>query len=253
MIDETGKELAKQVTNDLVKDVYDDLVHPAAKVLGSTLGQAVNLALAPLKGFIWGFDQIEILVKSTLENKLKKVGDEKIKTPDPIIAVPIIQSLQYTANNVMLREMYMNLLANSMNVDMEKSVHPIYVNIIKQMNSLDAQIINKLNTNMPTICPRFVKGKKQLLTTPTWITDLTIDGYDDYDISASLERLKVLGLITLTNLEWLIEDDKYYVFDTLPIIQKMIENYTPEYEYTYVKGYYCLNEIGRSFKNVCLY
>lgn len=55
-----------------------------------------------------------------------------------------MQALTYTAQNETLREMYVNLLANSMNTDKNSVVHPSFVEIIKQMNSLDAKVFDEI-------------------------------------------------------------------------------------------------------------
>ena len=76
---------------------------------------------------------------------MEKVPEERLKSPDPEIAVPLLQSLTYTAQNETLREMYIALLANSMDISKENVVHPSYVDIIKKMNRLDALLFEKLS------------------------------------------------------------------------------------------------------------
>ena len=53
---------------------------------------------------------------------MEKVPEERLKSPDPEIAVPLLQSLTYTAQNETLREMYIALLANSMDNTLREMV-----------------------------------------------------------------------------------------------------------------------------------
>jgi hypothetical protein len=143
------------------------------------------------------------MVREGVEKRFKTRPIENMKTPDPIIAVPLMQALSYTAQNETLREMYLNLLANSMDKSQDRNVHPSFVGIIKQMDSLDAKLFKKLPTNgyMNAINPRIdIVGQTNDLVgeTPKWFMGITIDDYDIFQISASLVRLTQWGLVGLT-------------------------------------------------------
>jgi hypothetical protein len=62
---------------NLTKEVpiYNDLAQPIAKETGKALGtirKAINAMLTPLKGLVWGIEQIEIFMRMKLEKDLKK-------------------------------------------------------------------------------------------------------------------------------------------------------------------------------------
>jgi hypothetical protein len=142
--DSTKKELIKAGV-EVVKTAYDDALQPIAtetgKALG-TLGQAVNMALSPLRGLVWSWGQIEKYVSETIEQKLRerKVPKERIQAPDPDIAVPALEALRYSK----LRENYANLLATSMDSAISKQAHPAFVEILKQLTPDEAKIIEFL-------------------------------------------------------------------------------------------------------------
>jgi hypothetical protein len=80
---------------EIAKTAYGDALQPVSKEVGKalgTVGRAVNVALAPLRGLVWSFEQIEGYVIATVERKLKerKVPEERVKTPDPDVAVPAL-------------------------------------------------------------------------------------------------------------------------------------------------------------------
>ena len=164
-------EIIKTVTEEgkaLLGPLYEDLAQPVTKEIGTTLGRTVRALLSPVRGLCWGFEKIEKRIVDGVEKRLENVQTKKLHTPEPEIAVPLFFALTYTAQNDTLREMYLNLLANSMNSDFDKNVHPSHVEIIKQMNHLDAVVFEELAKNtekyIKAISPRAsLKGKKQEL------------------------------------------------------------------------------------------
>lgn len=124
--------------------VYDDAVKPLAQETGKafgTVGKAVNAALMPLRGLVWGMEQIEEFVKSKVSEKLKDVPPENIQTPDPSVAGPAIESLRFTGHKESLAEMYASLLATSMDKTTAKSAHPGFVEIIRNLSGDEAKIL----------------------------------------------------------------------------------------------------------------
>lgn len=125
--------------------IYDDLVQPVAKQLGQSLelvGRAVNVALLPVKGLVWGFEEIEQRFKPKLLNKLKDVPPEDIIPPKPNVAGPAIEALRYTGHEESLSEMYANLLATAMDKNVASGAHPSFVEIIKQLTPDEAKLID---------------------------------------------------------------------------------------------------------------
>src|ERR1051325_1629731 len=97
--------------------VYQDAVQPAAKEVGvalQTVAKSIHVVLAPIKGLVWGYEKIVAYLDATLSERLKYVPPEELVTPNPIVAVPVMQSLVYTAQEEDLREMFANLLATAM-------------------------------------------------------------------------------------------------------------------------------------------
>lgn len=203
MIDlESTKKIVEEASK-LTTEVYQDIAKPAAKEIGTVAGRTVRVLLAPLRGLLWGWDKIEEVVTDGINKRFEKVPEERRKTPDPEIAVPIMQALTYTAQNETLREMYLNLLANSMDSAMTKIIHPSFVEIIKQMNCLDAKVFDQLSMvtgYQKAINPRVgIKGynKEFVGAMPEWYLGWVIEGFDVFDVSASLIRLSKFGLVSL--------------------------------------------------------
>ena len=137
--------LDKELTDGISKlapEVYKDLVKPAAREVGSVTGRSAKALLSPVRAFLWGWEKIENLVIDGVNKRIESIPEERRKIPDPEIAVPLIQALSYTAQNETLREMYLNLLANSIDSSMEKSVHPSFVELIKRMKVIKGSASN---------------------------------------------------------------------------------------------------------------
>jgi hypothetical protein len=124
--------------------IYDDLVQPVAKQLGKSLelvGRAVNVALIPVKGLVWGFEEVEKLFIPKLVESLKDVPPEDIVQPKPNVAGPAIEALRYVGHEESLRDMYANLLASAMDKATALNAHPAFVEIIKQFTPDEAKLM----------------------------------------------------------------------------------------------------------------
>lgn len=124
--------------------VYDDALQPAAKQIGKsleTVTKAINMALAPMKVLVWGFEQIEAWLKVRVGEKLKNIDSENIIAPPPNVAGPAIEALRYVGYDDSLRELYANLIATAMDKETVSKAHPGYVEILKNLTSDEALIL----------------------------------------------------------------------------------------------------------------
>lgn len=140
---------ATQLGAELVSNTtfYEDTLQPVCKELGKTfgtLGKTINVVLSPFALSVWGFEKIKDYLVEQLEEKLKNVDESDIISPNPHVAGPLIEAMRFTGNNDKLREMFANLLANSMDKNTEENVHPAYVDIIKNITSDEARIMSYL-------------------------------------------------------------------------------------------------------------
>lgn len=143
--DNKVKETIEAVTG-LVKavPVYQDMAQPVAKELGKsleTLGRAINVALYPVSGLVWGFEQIKGFLDVKLASNLKDVPPENIIPPKPNVAGPAIEALRYTGHEDSLSDMYANLLAAAMDKNTASGAHPAFVEIIKQLTPDEAKLM----------------------------------------------------------------------------------------------------------------
>lgn len=124
--------------------LYEDAVQPLAKETGKalgTVGKAVNLALAPIAGLVWGYEEIKKFVQEKVAEKLAGIPPERIQSPNPSVAGPALESLKYNGHDPDLREMYANLLATSLDSKSARDAHPGFVEILKSMSPDEARIL----------------------------------------------------------------------------------------------------------------
>lgn len=141
------------VTN-LVKAVpiYQDAIQPAAKEVGkalATITKTVNVALAPVRGLVWGYEKIEDFVSTKVSEKLRNTPEKEIVTPKPNVAGPALESLRYTGHEESLRELYANLLAASMDSMTSAGAHPGFVEILKQITPDEAKLLKLFSYHRP--------------------------------------------------------------------------------------------------------
>ena len=251
---------------EITKEGYKDLVQPAAKVVGDTLGKTTKMLLAPIRALTWGWEKVEAVIGTGLENRLKSRKKKDLHSPNPHIAVPLVQSLCYAAEEEAVREMFLNLLANSMDKNYDNLVHPCYVDIIKQMNSLDAKLFKILveKQTIPVINPKLRSPVNNDICASGIFPQyyLGVDSIDDCDvfhISASLSRLERLGVIEISFISWLSDEKKYGALSLSPIIQSIkneaisTDPELKDFDLGFVnKGMIIFNDFCKAFVRVCL-
>jgi len=158
MADKSKVRETAEVVKGIVEAVplYQDLAQPMAQEFSQSLviiAKTVRIALAPLSGFIWGYERISDYLDSRLTEKLRHVPPERIVTPEPEVAVPAIEALRYSR----LREQYANLLATAMDANSAHEAHPAFVEILKQLTPDEARLL-QLVSKRPREFYRYAKS-----------------------------------------------------------------------------------------------
>ncbi len=139
--------LDSEAVSQVLPEVYKDAVQPAAKELGKGLvvvAKTVNLALEPLKGVLWGYDELKGFLINAVSPKLKDVPKEQIVPPPLNVAGPLVESMRFSAQNEDLKDMYASLLKTSMVQKEAHKAHPSFVEIIRQLSPDEAKIIKHI-------------------------------------------------------------------------------------------------------------
>ncbi|MBT3534761.1 MAG: DUF4393 domain-containing protein [Rhodospirillaceae bacterium] len=243
--------------------IYQDAIQPAAKELGrslETVTKAVNVALAPVTGLIWGYEKIKDFVDNLVSEKLQNVPEENIITPPPHIAGPALESLRYSGNIEELREMYANLIASSMDKNTTNDVHPAYNEIIKQITSKEALLLSAFKTNIQlpiiTVVDQDNSGDDNLFPC-TYFTNLPeMLGLDNNDmVPTFIDNMIRLGVLEVphdaiaTNAESIYEELENHPF--IVELRNSIDA-TDGRQSNIVKKTALITSLGKNFVQTCV-
>lgn len=254
----TNKELIKAGV-EVIKKAYDDALQPVAKETGKalgTFGKTINMALAPLRGMVWSWEQIEGYVSEAVERKIKarKIPETQITSPDPDIAVPALEALRYSK----LRENYANLLATSMDSNVAKKVHPSFVEILKQLTPDEAKILNSMPAiggYNPLVDLAYTNpNKKGLFVVARHVCTLGSEAKCDCPemVPLYLDNLYRLGLIEIPETQSLADKSRYDYIKQLEFV-KTTEKTIPEgSKFEFVLKMFGLTVFGVSFCEACI-
>lgn len=263
MLNEQELEIVKEVAKEVAKDVYADAGKPIMKPAGELVGlipRAIKAALEPVEKWVLQREYNVAETKKLLEEKLSNTSPELIESPEPYIAVPALQYISYCMDNNELRDMYANLLANSMNKIVKNGVHPGFVEIIKQLSPDEAKVLRHLAVRkvIPTVTLRYENEKRSgidVIRNFSNVGEIVKCEYP-FEISKYLDNMIRLGLVKDSGLSSLTDKSRYDNLKTHPHIQEYLEEETilqTGYNTPVFKeGFMTLTDYGKSFCEICL-
>lgn len=255
-VNESNAEMVKEVYSDVAKPV----VQPAGEIAG-LVPRAIKAALAPLEKWILQKEYNIAETKKLLEEKLKNVKPENIEQPEAHVAVPALQYLSYCMDNEELREMYANLLANSMNNVIKHGVHPGFVEIIKQLSPDEAKVMKYFSQHqkVPTITVRYELSNSGGIDVVRHFSNIgeLVGCEQPLDINMYFDNLIRLGLLNeSSNGATLTDKDLYIPLKCHPVIEHFLQAEMiaqAKYEKSsIVEGFMFRTDFGEAFCNICL-
>ncbi len=252
-------ESVVQTVSTPVKNV----LNPASKSIGKGLGNIFNVVFNPFK-YLSEKQEIKYTLKlqqykDELQEKLKKIPEEKLCEPDFQTVGTALENSKYCIRSDILRKMFVDLITNSMNVDMKNLVHPSLAQIINQMSPLDAKILSIFSKNVINlpICEYRLKeddGYSVILTNVTFLFGTSNSIQLN---SISLSNLERLGLIDITYATYVTDQALYQLAkEYLDNIALKASNEANDkslfFKYIMRKGKASLTPLGKTLIKVCL-
>lgn len=233
---------------------------------GLSVSEATQMAFAIFREYYPQLrDEALVELNKLVTEKLNSVSQDCIIPPKPGIAVPALQNASITEEQD-IRELYANLLANSMNKVVKHGVHPGFVEIIRQLSPDEAKILRYMNESafnnrLPTISLRVYKNSGSYSDVIKGFTDVTeasgceqTDNYQEY-----IDNLMRLGLIKRSNNEFITDETLYEPLKTHPFIiavkqqiEKIEQVAVDTKKIDFSKGYIELTAFGKRFCSICL-
>lgn len=264
-------DVTKETITAVAKDAYNDGGRPVVKPTGELLGllpRVIKAALMPVEKWILQREHNIESIRRLLEEKLKNVSPESIQSPEAHIAVPALQYISYCMDNEELRDMYANLLANSMNRVVKNGVHPGFVEIIKQLCPDEAKILRYVSANSPIPTVTFRRENEKGEGIEVVKNFSTVGELAQCEVSKPSEMNKYfdnlirLGLLESSAPSVSLTDKKRYeplknhehLQNRIKVLNTM-GDYAPLAGCTtnvFQEGYMGLTDFGRAFCKICL-
>lgn len=193
--------------------------------------------------------------RDQLDSSIASIPTDKLIAPSLQVTAQALDNSKYCISEAELRNMFVSLISNSMNVDFSGFIHPSFSEMIKQMSPLDAKIIALFkNASIPAlpVCQYHlpIPGSISGATSPEHIFMEIPDG-DIFSLSMSLVSLSRLGLINISYLKHLHDQTQYEKFLTHPFY-KGLSAHWPVGNISIQKGVAEITPLGRSFVKVCV-
>lgn len=237
-------------------------VKEAAGNLGQTavtLTKTINNVLVPLAAINFAFDKAREYFSGKFQQdiaeKAAAIPPEHVVEPKASIAGPTLQGLAFTHEEPNLKEMYLNLLATSMDGRSASLAHPAFVEIIKQLDSEDARLVQgalKSASPIPIIqIHRKLKGGGYHLLVHHLLnlTDtVTGNPVEDPQLAAMIDNWIRLGLVEVAYDKHLTDVAQYSWAERRPEFIRLSQMPQPDgAKVEYTTGIMQRTELGKRF------
>lgn len=235
------------------------------KEIDKTLAMFPRALRALLSGMqIWTLKREAMIqdVANAINEKLKKHDEEEIVEPAMHIGVPALQALSYSMDSEELKNMYTNLLEKSMLRATKDSVHPGFVDIIRQLSPLDARIFESSYERKYTGIIE-IRGIERV-GAPGKMIDIfrniipeTVSN-EPNEVAMSVDNLKRLGLVYVDMTAGFDTEELYeygqnkVVLNLLQEADFQVKSIAPELTALPVKGKMGITPWGQHFAKICL-
>lgn len=141
---EKGKDA---IVGELVKEASESPEMREAgrqlAVAAGTIAKSINVCLLPIAAVNFAYDKARNYFTGSFSDelgaKLEDIPGDAFTGPKASIVGPALQGLAFSCEEENLKEMYLGLIASSMDKRKSDSTHPAFVEVIKQMTSREAK------------------------------------------------------------------------------------------------------------------
>lgn len=256
----TGMEIIGQV----IKTAGDSAeAKEAANNFGKTavtLTKFVNNVLLPLAAFNYGCDKArEYFSEGRFEKDFApladKVPEELRVQPKASIAGPALQGLAFSHEEQELKDMYLNLLAKSMDGRVASQAHPAFVEIIKQLTSEEARLFKPAAQNeLVAIAQIRMKSGTGYVVGFRHVLPITDTGTGEKvvveNIAAMVDNWVRLGLVEVDYGERLTGQNDYDWVQERPEFHQCKQQEAEDRKATVQRGVLRVTNLGRQFAKV---
>lgn len=257
--------------------------HSKTLTIKFELPQIVNQALAPLattigttlshgwEGLTLGIDlwygkkkldyqkNLELYAKQ-IQDSISEIPENELQEPKMNILGPTLDASKFYFEEEQYRDMFSRLVAGSFDKRCNSAIHPFFVEAIKQMKPLDAELMVYFGKKPNDVYPivnhliRYKNDSFSYLDRFVFITN-TILSPNHY--SASITNLVRLGFIEISFVQLVKGTDVYSIYESSPFLalerQKLAENpKNIDQKIEIERGSITLTPLGKDFVSICI-
>lgn len=222
---------------ELIKAAGDG---PKAREAASNIGdaaitvtRALNTILLPLAAVNFAFERARRYFSEDFQRDLlertKYIPAENVIEPKASIAGPALQGIAFAQDEPNLKEMYLSLIATSMDNRMSKNTHPAFVEIIKQLEGDEARLLGQILAQTGSLSIVQVRvadigaqGYRQL---ENHLMDLrnseTMECIENDQQAAMIDNWIRLGLVEVSYGQFLVSEGSYSWVEERPEFQRV--------------------------------
>ena len=131
----------------IIPQFLDSALTPVAQEVGNQLSDIVSLAFTPVMMLKSKRDIYLEKYVADLKQKVDKISEENLIEPPAHIVGPALEDIgKYYYDVQHVKEMYANLICSSLNKEKIEMIHPSYLQIIKSMSPLEADLFQNYFT-----------------------------------------------------------------------------------------------------------
>lgn len=239
--------------------------HPEFKQAGTNLAKSaktitalVNNCLLPIAAVNYGFERgrryFQDRFPAEFARKVESIPPENLQEPKASIASQILQGLTFAHDEVELKELYLNLLKQSMDSRVSSQSHPAYVEILRQITSEEARLLNGI-LRSDGLLP-IVEVRRNVGPTGGYqvLRSNIMSSFDTAtkkpviisDLSAKVDNWCRLGLITVSYERHLTDDRLYAWVKEWPEYLELVSPH-PDGEAYPKNGVLTVTSFGKAF------
>lgn len=230
-----------------------------------TITKAIETVLLPIAAVNFAFEGAKKYFNETFPDDIsqatRNIPPELLTKPKASIAAPVLQGLAFSHEEPSLKVMYINLLRSSMDGRKTGSVHPAHAEIIRQLSSDEAQLLDSImKSNIPTSVPLPIVSLLQQQPKDTYghriKNIIAIKNAENREVSfflsiaAMLDNFVRLGLVSIDYTNHLVSEDRYVWVETHPVYLEMKNKWGKDLEIG--KGILEITGFGKTFSDAVI-
>ena len=249
------KDVMEIIPDNTKEEIYKDVLKPTVVEAGKGLAlipRIVNGCLANVEMWCMNREFMVKKLKVELERRLEEIDQDNVVNANSRIFVSSAQAISSCWDEESIRNMYLNLMVADMNANTKEQVHPGFIEIIRQMDTLDVKLFTMIySMDILPICNirngNNVNG--YILIYEYMLPDEFLVLADSKKLVKSLNNLERLNLIEIDMNASYTHDEHYLGIENSVAfieLQKLLGD-----EFNCVKGCINKNTFGTDFFNIC--